>query len=504
VSTRDLVLALDQGTTSSRALVVDRSGSVVASAQEEIPQAFPSPGHVTHDPEDIWRSQLAVARAALEATPGGVARIAAIGVTNQRETTVVWDRATGEPVAPAIVWQSRITARACEALRTAGHEERVRALTGLPIDPYFSGTKVGHILDGACDLRARAEAGELCFGTIDSFLLWRLSAGRVHATDVSNASRTLLFDIKRLAWDPWLCEIMGVPMAMLPEVRPSSALVVETEPALLGAALPVTGVAGDQQAATFGQACFASGSAKSTYGTGAFALLDIGPEPAASDHGILTTVLWQLGESDAATVAYALEGSVFVAGSAVQWLRDGLGLIGTSADVEALAALGSPDAGIVVVPAFVGLGAPHWDPHARGAILGLTRGTTAADIARATVDAMAYQVLEVLEAMAADAGEPVAVLRVDGGAARNDGLLQLQADLLGAPVERPRQLETTALGAAFLAGLAVGIWSGPDEVASTWTLDRRFEPRMDAAERRRRVARWRDAVERTKGWAARD
>jgi glycerol kinase len=501
MSDRDLILALDQGTTSSRALVVDRRGTIVASAQEEFPQGFPSPGHVTHDPEDIWRSQLAVARTAVERTPGGIARVAAIGIANQRETTVVWERATGRPVGPAIVWQSRITAPACEALRAAGHEERIRSLTGLPVDAYFSGTKVAHILDATPGLRARAEDGELCFGTIDSFLLWRLSGGRVHATDVSNASRTLLFDITRLAWDPWLCEILGAPMAMLPQVRPSSGVVVETEPELLGAAVPVAGIAGDQQAATFGQACLEPGSAKNTYGTGAFALLHIGAVPSMSTHGLLTTILWQLGDGAEATVAYALEGSVFVAGSAVQWLRDGLGIIGSSSDVEALAASAAHDSGVVVVPAFVGLGAPHWDPHARGAILGLTRGTTAADIARATVDSMAHQVADVLDAMAADAGAPLSTLRVDGGAARNDGLLQLQADLLGVPVERPRNVETTASGVAFLAGLAVGLWSGLDEIGATWELDRRFEPRMDPAERTRLAARWRDAVERTKGWA---
>jgi glycerol kinase len=501
VTAPDLVLALDQGTTSSRALVVDRAGAVVASAQQEFLQTFPSPGHVTHDPADIWLSQLEVARAAIDATPGGVARIAAIGITNQRETTVVWDRATGEPVAPAIVWQSRITAATCEALREAGHEERIRALTGLPVDAYFSGPKIAHILDSMPGLRERAEAGELCFGTVDSFLVWRLSGGLVHVTDVSNASRTLLFDIERLAWDEWLCDLMGVPMAMLPEVRPSSGRLAETEPELLGAALPITGIAGDQQAATFGQACLRPGTAKNTYGTGAFALLNIGSEPTRSRHGLLTTVLWQLGEGDTAEVAYALEGSVFVAGSAVQWLRDGLGVIGSSGEIEALAAAAVRDSGVVVVPAFVGLGAPHWDPHARGAILGLTRGTTVADIARATVDAMAYQVLDVLEAMAADADDVITTLRVDGGAASNDAMLQFQADLLGLPVERPRNVETTALGAAFLAGLGVGLWSGPDEVAATWELDRRFEPSMDAAERARLVARWRDAVVRTMGWA---
>ena len=498
--TADLVLALDQGTTSSRAIAFDRSGRAVAGAQREFPQGFPSPGHVTHEPEDIWASQLAVAREVLDELPGGVARIAAVGIANQRETTLVWERASGRPVAPAIVWQSRITAERCADLRAAGHEERARRLTGLPFDAYFSGPKVAHILDAEPGLRRRAEAGELCFGTVDSFLLWRLTGGRVHATDVSNASRTLLFDIHARAWDPWLCDLVGVPMAMLPEVRPSSAVLAESQGDLLGAALPIAGMAGDQQAATFGQACLALGSAKNTYGTGAFALLNTGSRPVASGHGLLTTVLWQLGEGG--EVAYALEGSVFVAGAAVQWLRDGLRAIERSVDVEALAAEGRRESGVVVVPAFVGLGAPYWDPDARGAILGLTRGSSVADIALATVDAMAYQVADVLEAMAQDAQGGLASLRVDGGAAVNDSLLQFQADILGVPVERPRVTETTALGAAFLAGLATGFWSGADEVAATWELDRRFEPRMTAAERERLMAVWRRAVERTRGWAS--
>jgi glycerol kinase len=494
------ILALDQGTTSSRAIVFDREARVVAVAQQEYPQTYPSPGHVTHDAEDIWASQLATARAVLQAVPGGAAGIAAIGIANQRETTVVWDRATGSPVAPAIVWQSRITAERCAELREAGHERRVRALTGLPLDAYFSGPKIAHILDADPTLRARGEAGELACGTVDSFLAWRLSGGRAHITDVSNASRTLLFDIARGRWDPWLCELMGVPMAMLPEVRSSSTPLVETDPTVLGVSLPVAGIAGDQMAATFGQLCLAPGSAKNTYGTGAFALLNTGSRAVASEHGLLTTVLWRLGETG--DLVYALEGAVFVAGAAVRWLRDGLRLIGASADVEALAAGGDRGHGVVVVPAFVGLGAPHWDPDARGAILGLTLGSGIEDIALATVDAMAYQVADVLEAMALDTGGRVDVLRVDGGAAVNDGLLQFQADLLRVPVERPRVTETTALGAAFLAGLAVGTWASTDELAGTWRLERRFEPRLALAERDRLVRRWRAAVARARGWAA--
>ncbi len=495
----DYVLALDQGTTSSRAIVFDREGAPVAVAQREYPQGYPFPGHVTHDPEDIWGSQLAVAREVLESVPGGARAIAAVGITNQRETTVVWDRSSGEPVAPAIVWQSRITAEACTALREAGHEERVRALTGLPLDAYFSGPKIAHILDAEPGLRARAEAGELAFGTVDSFLVWRLTGGRAHITDVSNASRTLLFDIAERRWDPWLCEVIGVPLAMLPEVRPSSALLAESDPGVLGATLPIAGIAGDQMAATFGQACLEPGMAKNTYGTGAFALLNTGTAPVASGHGLLSTVLWQLGD-DGPTV-YALEGSVFVAGAAVQWLRDGLKAITSSKDVELLAARGDRDAGVVVVPAFVGLGAPHWDPDARGAIMGLTFGTGIEDIALAAVDAMAYQVADVLESMRLDAADEIAALRVDGGAAVNDALLQFQADILRVPVERPKVTETTALGAAFLAGLASGLWSTTDEVAATWRLERRFEPRMEQRERDRLLQRWRQAVERSKGWA---
>jgi glycerol kinase len=494
----DLVLALDQGTTSSRAIAFDRTGRAVASASREFAQRYPAPGHVTHDPEAIWESQLAVAREVVERA-GGPGRLAALGLTNQRETTVVWERDTGRPVADAIVWQSRITAPFCAALRDAGHEPLFRARTGLPLDAYFSGPKIRHILDADPGLRPRAERGELAFGTVDSFLLWRLTGGRVHATDVSNASRTLLFDIHRLAWDDELLGFVGVPRAMLPQVRPSSGLFGETERSLFGAPIPIGGIAGDQQAATFGQACFAAGEAKNTYGTGAFLLLNTGAVPVASEHGLLTTVLWQLGPND--PPAYALEGSVFVAGAAVQWLRDGLRAIGASGEVERLATGVEDTGGVYLVPAFVGLGAPHWDPDARGALLGLTRGTGLPEIARATIESIAYQVRDVLDAMDTDAGSGLRALRVDGGAAVNDTLLQFQADILDVPVERPVVAETTALGAAYLAGLAVGFWRDPADVAANWALDRRFEPAMDPARRERLLRGWRRAVERSLGWA---
>ena len=494
----DLVLALDQGTTSSRAIAFDRTGRAVASASREFEQRYPAPGHVTHDPEAIWESQLAVAREAVERA-GGPDRLAALGLTNQRETTVVWERDTGRPVADAIVWQSRITAPFCAALRDAGHEPLFRARTGLPLDAYFSGPKIRHILDADPGLRPRAERGELAFGTVDSFLLWRLTGGRVHATDVSNASRTLLFDIHRLAWDDELLDLVGVPRAMLPQVRPSSGLFGETDQSLFGAPIPIGGIAGDQQAATFGQACFAAGEAKNTYGTGAFLLLNTGAVPVASEHGLLTTVLWQLGPDE--PPAYALEGSVFVAGAAVQWLRDGLRAIGASGEVERLAAGVEDTGGVYLVPAFVGLGAPHWDPDARGALLGLTRGTGLPEIARATIESIAYQVRDVLDAMDADAGGPLRALRVDGGAAVNDTLLQFQADILDVPVERPVVAETTALGAAYLAGLAVGFWRDPADLAANWAIDRRFEPAMDPARRERLLRGWRRAVERSLGWA---
>jgi glycerol kinase len=492
------ILALDQGTTSSRAILFDHSGEPVASAGHEFPQGYPSPGHVTHDPEAIWSSQLAAARDALRLAGAAPSEVAAIGVTNQRETTIVWDRASGRPVADAIVWQSRITAPFCDELRARGLEATIRERTGLPVDAYFSGPKIRHILRSEAGLQARAEAGELAFGTVDSFLVSRLTAGRAHVTDVSNASRTLLFDIHRLAWDDELLGAMDVPRAVLPEVRSSSEVVGETEAELFGAAIPIAGIVGDQQAATFGQACFAPGAAKNTYGTGAFMLLVTGERPVTSTHGLLTTIGWRLAPGG--PVTYALEGSVFVAGAAVQWLRDGLRVIERSADVEALAAGVGDTGGVYFVPAFVGLGAPYWDPYARGVLVGLTRGTGLGEIARATIDSMAYQVRDVLDAMEADASDRLQVLRVDGGAATNDGLLQFQADLLGVPVERPAVVETTAWGTAALAGLAVGFWRDLDEVAAMRRVDRTFEPAMAAAERERLVSGWRRAVDRSRGW----
>ena len=494
----DLVLALDQGTTSSRAIAFDRAGRPVASAQREFEQRYPSPGHVTHDPEAIWQSQVEAARHVVERA-GGPTRFAAVGIANQRETTIVWDRATGHPVADAIVWQSRITAGRCDALRDAGHEPLFRARTGLRLDAYFSGPKIAHILDSSPGLRERALAGELAFGTVDAFLLWRLTGGRLHATDVSNASRTLLFDIHRLQWDAQLCDLVDVPPAMLPEVRPSSGPFGETESSLFGAPIPIGAVVGDQQAATFGQAALRHGQAKNTYGTGAFLLVNTGQRPVASDHGLLTTVLWQIEKGG--PVSYALEGSVFVAGAAVQWMRDGLRAIAASSDIEALAAGVADSGGVYLVPAFTGLGAPHWDPRARGALLGLTRGSGLPEIARATIESIAYQVRDVLEAVDADRGDRVEVLRMDGGAAANDALLQFQADILGVPIERPVVTETTALGAAFLAGLSVGVWADSDEVAATWSLARRFEPAMDAARRSRLLAGWHRAVDRARDWA---
>jgi glycerol kinase len=493
-----LILALDQGTTSSRAIAFGRDGRAVASAQQPFEQQFPSPGHVTHDPEAIWTSQLAVAREVVRQV-GGPDRIAAIGIANQRETTIVWDRSTGEPIADAIVWQSRITAAACARLRADGHEALFRERTGLPLDAYFSGPKIAHILDAVPGARNRAERGELAFGTVDSFLLWRLTGGStprgaVHATDVSNASRTLLFDIHRLAWESELLRLVDVPAAVLPEVRPTSGLFGETAPDLLGRPIPITALAGDQQAATFGQACFRPGQAKNTYGTGAFLLLNTGESARASASGLLTTVAWQLAPGGPAT--YALEGSVFSAGSAVQWLRDGLGVIERAEDVEALAASVPDTGGVYLVPAFTGLGAPYWDPSARGAIVGLTRGTGRAELARATLESIAFQVADVLEAMATDFEERLAVLRVDGGAAVNDLLLQLQADVLGVPVERPVVAETTALGAAYLAGLATGYWTGLDDVAANWSLDRRFEPSMSVDQRAALLHDWHRAVAR--------
>jgi len=494
------ILALDQGTTSSRAIVFRRDGGIVAQAQEEFEQILPAPGLVEHDPEAIWGTQLGVARRAMAAAKLAAADIAALGVTNQRETTILWHRRTGRPVANAVVWQSRVSAGICDRLKADGCEPVFRAKTGLLLDPYFSGTKIKHLLDAHEGLRAEARRGDVLFGTVDSWLIWRLSGGRLHMTDYSNASRTLIFNIHTLDWDDELLGILDIPRAMLPQVRPSSEVYGHTAEEWFGGPIPIAGDAGDQQAATFGQACFAPGSAKNTYGTGCFLLMNVGPRPVPSQNHLLTTIGWHLGGQ----VTYCLEGSVFVAGAVVQWLRDGLGIIRTSADVERLAA-GVPDSGgVYFVPALVGLGAPHWDPYARGAILGLTRGSTAAHLARAALESMAFQTRDVLDAMQKDAGIQLAELKVDGGASVNHLLMQFQADVLGVRVQRPKVAETTALGAAYLAGLAVGYWREPAEIVSHWALDREYQPTMSAAERDARYARWQEAVERAKGWEKRD
>lgn len=491
------ILALDQGTTSSRAIAFDRSGNVLGVAQREFEQIFPAPGHVEHDPEAIWETQLAVAREALAKAKLAAADVAAIGITNQRETTVLWDKASGKAVANAIVWQSRVSADICERLRADGAEGVFRAKTGLVVDAYFSGTKIKYLLDRDPALRRRAEKGEILFGTIDCFLLWRLTGGKCHVTDYSNASRTLLFNIHSLDWDDELLKLLGVPRAMLPTVRPSSEVYGQTVANLLGAPIPIAGDAGDQQAATFGQACFDVGNAKNTYGTGCFMLLNTGDKPVESKNKLLTTIGWGLDGK----VTYCLEGSVFIAGAVVQWLRDGLKAISTSADIERLAATVEDSGGVYLVPAFVGLGAPYWDPFARGAILGITRGTQVGHIARAAVESMAFQTRDLLEAMQRDAGVPLTALKVDGGASVNNGLMQFQADLLGVPVERPTIAETTALGAAYLAGLAVGYWGSTSEVRANWALDRAFKPGMEAERRDRLYRGWQKAVQRSLDWA---
>jgi glycerol kinase len=488
------ILALDQGTTSSRAIVFGHDGRAVAKSQREFPQILPAPGVVEHDPEQIWDSQLAVAREAVEAAGLKSDQIAAIGLTNQRETTILWDRHTGRPVANAIVWQSRITAPICEELKRRGLEATFREKTGLVIDAYFSGTKIKHLLDTHDGLRRRAEAGDVLFGTVDSFLMWRLT-GR-HVTDVSNASRTLLFNIHTLSWDDELLRALDVPRAMLPEVCSSSEVYGVTNPEWFGGEIPIAGCAGDQQAATFGQACFEVGSAKNTYGTGCFMLLNTGDKPVASQHNLLTTVGWKLNGE----VTYCLEGAIFIAGAVVQWLRDGLKLGMSSQEIAELATTVSDSQGVVVVPAFVGLGAPYWDPQARGAIFGITRGTTAAHLARAAIESMAFQTHELLTAMESDAGVRLSQLKVDGGASVNDQLMQVQADLLDVAVRRPVVAETTALGAAYLAGLAVGYWKSTEDVQRNWALDREFTPAMSRDERERRCRRWKRAVERTLGW----
>ena len=490
-----LVMALDQGTTSSRAILFDRDGTPRAAAQQEFRQIFPHPGWVEHDPTEIWATQSGVLHEALAKAGADPRDVAAIGITNQRETTVVWERATGRPIANAIVWQDRRTAPMCDELRAAGFAPLFAEKTGLVLDAYFSGTKVRWLLDHVDGARARAARGELAFGTIDAWLVWNLTGGRVHCTDASNASRTLLFNIRTGDWDDELLRILDVPREVLPAVVPSAGVCGETR--VGGVAVPIAGIAGDQQAALFGQACTAPGLAKNTYGTGCFLLLNTGAHAVASRNNLLTTIAWRR----AAGLDYALEGSVFIGGAVVQWLRDGLSLIRRAADVEALASTVPDNGGVYLVPAFAGLGAPHWDAYARGTITGLTRGATAGHVARAALEAIAFQSADVLAAMEKDAGITLAELRVDGGAAANDLLMQFQADILGVPVVRPRVLETTALGAAYLAGLAVGYWTSDADVAANWRVDRRFEPAMPAARAAELRAAWDRAVGRAKGWA---
>ena len=490
------VLALDQGTTSSRALLFDHAGNVAAAKQHEFGQHYRQPGWVEHDPAEIWESQLRAARQAVGEAGATARDLTAIGITNQRETTVVWERRTGEPIHPAIVWQSRQTTPICDALRARGLEDHVRRHTGLVIDAYFSATKLRFILDAVPGAQERAERGELAFGTIDSWLLHRLTKGRVHATEFSNASRSMLYDIHARAWDETLLRELRIPRAMLPEVRDSSGAFGMADAEWLGAEVPIAGMAGDQQAALFGQGCFTPGSAKNTYGTGCFLLMNTGNAARASKHGLLTTIAWGIGGH----VEYALEGSVFVAGAAVQWLRDGLGLIQSAGETEALAQ-GVPDsAGVYFVPAFVGLGAPYWDERARGTIVGLTRGTTRAHLVRAALEAIAYQSRDLVECLAADAGVAPDVLRVDGGASANGFLMQFQADILGISVRRPVCLEVTALGAAALAGLATGFWRDRSELEATVRAGRIFEPRMPADRRDALYAGWRRAVDRARKW----
>jgi glycerol kinase len=496
VHQKKFVLALDQGTTSSRAILYDTAGTPVASAQKEFRQQFPQPGWVEHDANEIWASQHEVMLGAIAKAHARPEEIAAIGITNQRETTVLWDRTTGKPIANAIVWQDRRTAGLCDELKAAGSATLIQQKTGLVLDAYFSGTKLKWLLDNVLDARARAENGELCFGTIDTWLLWKLTGGKTHATDPSNASRTLLFNIHTNGWDDELLALFNIPRAVLPEIRPSSSAFGQT--LIDGAAVPITGVAGDQQAALFGQGCHSSGMAKNTYGTGCFLLLNTGGVAVASKNNLLTTTAWQLG---AAKPQYALEGSVFIGGAVVQWLRDGLRAIKTAADVEALAAEVPDSGGVYLVPAFAGLGAPHWDAYARGAMFGLTRGSGITHIARAALESIAFQSADLLAAMEKDAGLKLTELRVDGGAAANNLLMQIQSDLLGVPVVRPKVLETTALGAAYLAGLAVGFWQDAGDIQRNWQVDRVFEPTLSRDRAAEMMAGWAKAVERSKSWA---
>jgi len=492
------ILALDQGTTSSRAILFDGTGEVRGVAQREYAQHFPQPGWVEHDPDEIWSTQAGVAAEVIARADLGAGDIAGIGLTNQRETVVIWERSTGRPIHRAIVWQDRRTASICSMLREAGHAESVRALTGLMIDPYFSATKISWLLDHIPGARRRAERGDLCFGTVDSWLVWRLTHGSRHVTDVTNASRTLLFNIHAGQWDDELLGLFRVPRAMLPEVRASSEVYAETPGGdFLAKGIPIAGIAGDQHAALFGQQCVRPGMVKNTYGTGCFTMMHTGTQPVASKNRLLTTAAWKIGD----TTEYALEGSVFIAGAVVQWLRDGLGIIRSSSDVEALAASVPDTGGVYLVPAFAGLGAPHWDSQARGLMIGLTRGTTSAHLARAALESMAFQTVDVIDALQRDSGTDTSEMRVDGGATANNLLMQIQADLLGIPIVRPRVTETTALGAAYLAGLAVGFWPEREAIAQQWQADRVFEPQISRDAAGSRLHGWRRAVERAKGWA---
>jgi glycerol kinase len=490
------ILAIDQGTTSSRAILFDHAGGVRAVAQREFTQHFPQPGWVEHDANEIWSTQAGVMTECVAKAGVSFDQIAAIGITNQRETTVMWDRETGEPIHPAIVWQDRRTAGFCDALKKDGVETMVRQKTGLVLDAYFSGTKLKWILDHVPGARKRAETGQLAFGTIDSWLAWKLTGGAAHITDASNACRTLLYNIHTNQWDDELLELFNVPRAVLPEVRASSERCAETVAGLFSARIPIAGIAGDQQAALFGQMCLQPGMLKNTYGTGAFMMLNTGDTPVVSKNNLLTTVAWKLDGK----ITYALEGSVFIAGAVVQWLRDGLGIIRTSAEIEKLAAAVKDNGGVFLVPAFVGLGAPHWDQSARGTITGITRGTTAGHIARAALESIAYQTADVLRAMEADAGRSVKELRVDGGATSDDLLMQFQSDILGIPLVRPKIRETTALGAAYLAGLGVGFWSDTDELQKQWQREKEFRPTMEIAKSAELICGWRKAVARAKGW----
>ena len=486
------ILALDQGTSSSRAIVFDHGGAIRSVAQKEFTQYFPKPGWVEHDPREIWSSEAAVIAEAITKVGIGGKEIAAIGITNQRETTIVWDARTGEPVYNAIVWQDRRTGEYCDSLKAGGLTDMVRKKTGLIIDAYFSATKIRWILENVPGARARAEAGELRFGTVDTWLVWNLTRGEVHVTDVSNASRTMLFNINDLDWDDELLKLFGIPRSMMPEVRSSSEVYGHTKTTIFAHEVPIAGIAGDQQAALFGQMCTGKGSVKNTYGTGCFLLMNTGSKPVISGNDLLTTVAWKIGGE----VSYALEGSIFVGGSVVQWLRDGLGIIRSSSEIEALARTVPDSGGVCFVPALTGLGAPYWDPYAKGCIYGITRGTTAAHIARAALEGIAFQTMDIVSAMEKDAGLKLQELKVDGGASRNDLMMQFQADIVGAKVVRPKVTETTAMGACYLAGLAVGFWDGLGDIASQWQVDKVFEPEADASTVALRKAQWADAVKR--------